>query len=378
MSATEIAELVARAGLRLPTALTVAITGACNLRCRHCWVEAGMPGSAGHVPAGAVARLVDGFVALGVDTVWLTGGEPLRHPRWQVILSHCCAKPSLRTVGVQTNGALLDDARVARLRALPIGKLRIQVSLDGASPRTHDPVRGRGSFDAALSGLARLAAAGLGGVTTVAFTEMRHNMEDLPAVLELVDRLRLGGLVAGTLVRDGSAARSGLELPTAAQYRALLSLHRADARFRDVCDAHGRCSAIEWWKGRSSARGEPCGFLEHPYVSAEGKMYPCRLCHADDFAVVGSFERPLDVALADAVPRWHELLQLARARVAGLPGCRRCAARLECAGGCMGRALATCGSLSAPEDRCELRKAVHLWQPGGDGKRPEREAAPGR
>ncbi len=358
MSGTDLAECAARAGLRLPSALTIAITGRCNLRCRHCWVEAGVPTSAGHAPTDGVFRLVDGFAALGGDTIWITGGEPLTHPAWPAILSHCCAQPSVRAVGLQTNGGLLDEACVAGLRALPMEKLLIQVSLDGTSPRTHDRVRGRGSFADTMAGTARLVAAGLGGRTTVAFTEMCHNMEDVPELLRLVDRLRLRAVVGGTLVKDGSAARSALEPPTPAQYRALLSLFHADARFRELYERYGTLSAIEWWKRRSGARGDPCAFLHHPYVSAEGKMYPCRLCHADRFAVTDAFEKPLQVALGEAIAKSRELVRLARSRS---PECQRCPARLPCAGGCVGRALATGGSLAGPEDRCALRKAVHLW-----------------
>lgn len=366
MTGTELSERAARAGLRPPGALTVAITGACNLRCRHCWVDAGKRTSARHVPVAALLRLVDGFVALGVDTIWVTGGEPLSHPEWPAILSHCCAQSSLRVVGLQTNGGLLDDARVARLRALPIEKLHIQVSLDGSSPPAHDRVRGRGSFAETMAGMTRLAAAGLGGRTAIAFTEMRHNLDDFPELLELVDRLQLQGVVAGTLVQDGRAARSALEPPTPAQYRALLARHRGDARFRELYERYGRCSAVEWWKGRSGERGDPCDFLRHPSVSADGELYPCRLCHADEFSVSGVFEKPLDAVLDEAIPKWRRLLQLSRARPASSPECRDCAVKLHCAGGCMGRALAACGSLTATEDRCELRKAVHLWGDPGD------------
>ena len=140
MSGTDpdLAECAARAGLRLPTALTIAITGRCNLRCRHCWVEAGMPTSAGHVAIAGVFRLVDGFAVLGGDTIWITGGEPLTHPAWPAILSHCCAQASVRTVGLQTNGGLLDDACVARLRALPTAKLAImgpEAAINGRAER---------------------------------------------------------------------------------------------------------------------------------------------------------------------------------------------------------------------------------------------------
>jgi radical SAM protein with 4Fe4S-binding SPASM domain len=361
VNVTGLAERAARAGLRLPSAVTIAITGSCNLTCRHCCVEAGSRASPGHAPAAEVLSLVDGFVALGVHTIWITGGEPLSHPEWPAILSHCFARPSLRAVGVQTNGTLLDAARVAGLRALPRERLHVQVSLDGASPRTHDRVRGVGAFARTIAGTTRLVAAGLGGRTTLAFTEMRHNMEDLPELLELVDRLQLRGVVAGTLVRDGRAARNPLEPPTPAQYRAVLWRHHHDARFRELYERCGTFSAIEWWKGRSGARGDPCAFFDHPYVSAEGKIYPCRLCHADGLAVTGAFERPLEAVLDDAIPRWQQLLQVARSRAAGIPECGGCVAESHCAGGCMGRALASCGTLAAAEDRCELRKAVQRW-----------------
>ncbi len=367
MRDADLAARAARAGLRLPSAVTIAITGDCNLRCRHCWVEAGLRGSARHAPGAGVLRLVDGFAALGVDTIWITGGEPLLHPEWWAILSHCCARGSVRTVGLQTNATLLDEAQVARLKTLPVEKLRIQVSLDGASPRTHDRVRGAGSFAETMAGTTRLAAAGLGHRTTIAFTEMCHNMDDVPELLELVDRLGLRGMVGGTLVRAGSAGRNALQPPTPAQYRALLSLYHSSASFRELYERSGTCSAIEWWKGRSGARGDPCTLFEHPYVSAEGNLYPCKLCHADELAVARAFETPLEDALREAIPKWHELLRLARARPNSLPECADCAAKLQCAGGCIGRTLATSGIPGATEDRCELRKAVHLWEAGGDG-----------
>ncbi len=372
MNVARVASRAARAGLRPPTAVTIAITGACNLRCRHCWVEAGAPTSPGHAPAAAVLALVDGFVALGVDTIWITGGEPLSHPDWPAILAHCCAQRSVRTVGLQTNGTLLDAARIGRLRALPRAPLRVQVSLDGASARTHDRVRGEGAFAETIAGVSRLAAAGFGGRTSIAFTEMRHTMEDVPGLLELTARLGVAAVVGGTLVQDGRAAREGLERPTAAQYRALLERHRDDARFRELYERHGTLSAIEWWKGREGARGDACAFFEHPYVAPDGSTYPCRLCHSEEFAVARAFERPLEEVLDLAIPRWSDLLRRARARCAALPGCRGCVAERQCAGGCMGRALASCGSLAAAEDRCELRKAVHL----GDAGAPSSGATP--
>jgi radical SAM protein with 4Fe4S-binding SPASM domain len=354
-------EQLERAGVRPPRMLTVAITGSCNLECTHCLVESGPRSATRHQPAEAVQRLVAEFAALGGQGVLFTGGEPLSHPRWRDILAAACRQPTFHTVGLQTNGVLLNRARVAALQALDFEGLSLQVSLDGASARTHDAVRGPGTFARTLEALQRLSEAGLGRRVTLAFTEMRHNMEDLPALLDLVHALGLRSLVAGTLVDDGRAAQTGLLPPGPHQYADLLRRYHADARFRSLYREHGRLSAIEWWEGRLGGHVECCTFAEHPYVSAEGRLYPCALCHADDFSAPGAFERPRREALLDAAPRWARLVALRRERHGRLVPCQGCVGERLCAGGCMGRAYAASGDFFAVEDRCELRKAVYGW-----------------
>ncbi|BDG05575.1 radical SAM protein [Anaeromyxobacter oryzae] len=367
-------ECTGRAGLRLPRALSLAVTGLCNLSCRHCLVEAGPRADPHHVPADAIRRIVGEFAALGGEELWLTGGEPLLHPQWLDILSACCRGPSLRTVGVQTNGALLGGAQVGALRALRFEGLRIQVSLDGSAPRTHDRVRGRGSFERTLDGVRRLVAAGLGGHISVAFTEMRHNMDDLPALLALVEALGVRRVVSGTLLAQGRAAKGELAPPTPAQYRALLSRYHADGRFQQLYAEHGEVAAIEWWKGRAEAGPDCCTLGEHPYVTADGTVYPCALCRVDELAVRGAFERPLAATLAEAMPPWSRLLEVKQRRHGSLRPCLECSGRLHCGGGCMGRAHAATGDLMAVEDRCELRKAVYGWRED-DGPRAGRDPA---
>jgi radical SAM protein with 4Fe4S-binding SPASM domain len=362
-------ERMESAGLRLPRALSIAVTGVCNLSCRHCLVEAGPRVEPGHVPAAAILRIAAEFAALGGEELWLTGGEPLLHPQWSDILASCCRGSSLRTVGVQTNGALLGGAHVGALRALRFEGLRIQVSLDGSAAATHDRVRGRGSFERTLDGLRRLVAAGLGDHVTVAFTEMRHNMDDLPALLALVDVLGVRRVVSSTLVARGRAAMGHVAPPTPDQYRALLARYRADRRFRERYAERGEFAAIEWWKGRDEAGGDCCTFAEHPYVTAEGTAYPCALCRADEFAVRGAFERPLAALLAAATVPWSRLCDVKQRRHGSLPPCLECAGRVHCGGGCMGRAHAASGHLLAVEDRCHLRKAVYGWR-GDDAGRP--------
>jgi len=362
MDRTGLSESMASTGLRPPRALTLAVTGLCNLECLHCLVEAGPKATQRHVPADHVRRVAAEHAALGGEEIWITGGEALLHPEWLEILQFCRAQPSFRTVGLQTNGALLRDADIDALRALQFEGLQIQVSLDGASPGTHDHVRGPGTFVKAVDGIRRMAAAGLGEHVSVAYTEMRHNMEDVPALLALLEGLGVRRLVAGTLVRGGRAVRCcDVAPPTAEQYTSLLARYHADPRFRRLYEAYGNIAAIEWWKGRAQAGPDCCTLGEHPYVTAEGTVYPCALCRPDDFAVQGAFEKSLATVLVEGFPLWARLLELKRLRYRSLRPCQGCGGKLHCGGGCMGRAHAATGEFMVVEDRCDLRTAVYSW-----------------
>jgi radical SAM protein with 4Fe4S-binding SPASM domain len=358
MLSSEALEILRRDGLRPPRTLTLAITGACNLACSHCWVEAGAASSAAHVPEQTLRRLMEEFAALGGEGIRLTGGEPLCHPDWLGLLRFARAL-GLGGVSLQTNGLLFGAEEVAALRELDFPGLSIQISLDGAAAPTHDLVRGEGAFQGVLDGLRRLVRGGLAPRLTLFFTEMRHNLEEIPAVLKLAADLGIGSVVTGTLVLGGRAAEgSPVSAPTPEQYRRLLERYDSEPRFRALYQKIGKVAALEW-RAAKAPRTECCTFVENPYLTPSGQLYPCVLCHADAFAVSGVFEKSLADTFAEGAPLWASLLQISRSRADDLAECRECPGRLVCAGGCMGRAWGSCGDLRVADDRCELRRGIY-------------------
>ena len=350
-------ETLRLAGLLPPKTLTVAITGACNLSCSHCWVAAGETASAGHVPGETLRRWLGEFAALGGEGVRLTGGEPLCHPELPELLRYA-RSTGFGTVALQTNALLFDDAGVALLQELDFPGLSIQVSCDGASAATHDLVRGAGAFAALLKGVGRLVRAGLGPHLALFFTEMRHNLEEIPALMELAEGLGVASVTAGTLLACGRAAKDAqIAPPDPAQYLRLLERYRTDPEFRRRYAKLGRVAALEWSRS-DTPRGEGCTFVENPYLTAQGRLYPCVLCHADPFSVTGLFEKSLADAFIEGASLWSKLLQASRRRPDEIADCRGCSERLSCAGGCPGRAWGSCGDLMAKDDRCASRRAV--------------------
>ncbi|HEY7745350.1 MAG TPA: radical SAM protein [Desulfuromonadales bacterium] len=358
MTPFETANILKREGLRPPKTLTLAITGVCNLTCRHCWVEAGGADSATHVPERTLCRLIEEFAELGGEGVRLTGGEPLCHPGWLGLLRFA-RDLGLRSVSLQTNGMLFREEEVAALRELDFPGLTIQISLDGATASTHDLVRGDGAFQGVLDGLRRLVRGGLAPRLTLFFTEMRHNLEDIPAVFELAADLGICSVVTGTLVLGGRAAEGSLvSAPTPEQYLHLLRRYDSEPRFRELYEKIGKMAVLEW-RAAETPRTECCTFVENPYLTPTGQLYPCLLCHTAAFSVSGVFEKSLADSLAEGAPLWASLMQISRSRADDLAECRECPGRRLCAGGCMGRAWGSCGDLRAADDRCETRRTIY-------------------
>jgi radical SAM protein with 4Fe4S-binding SPASM domain len=365
-TAEQIRTLIADAGLKLPGSPTLMITDDCNLHCDHCWPESGHPLETPPVPLKQLQKMIRNFVLLGSEEICLTGGEPLTHPDWLEILIFSCITSGLKKVCLQTNGTLLTTEIVNTLASKDFKSLTIQVSLEGANAKTHNRVRGRGSFERAFAGIKLLAAAGLGKQTLIAFTETKDNFQELPQLLQVMDDLEIGRLASGTLVRAGRAAENhSLSLPTPLQVEEMLERFHGDKAFRERYERIGNIACLEWLKGRSTPSTESCRCIETPYIKANGTMYPCTMLPVERFAIPDVYSHPTEEIFSKAVSLWTELPELNRRRIKFLKECRSCPGSAHCAGGCMGRAYVASGDPMAVEDRCALRKAVYRWKAPG-------------
>lgn len=352
-----------QAGLKSPQTLTLSITNGCNLFCGHCWPDSHPHEKAPPVPEKILKKLIRGFAGLGGENLIITGGEPMTHPRWLEIMAFSCRTMGIRSVCLQTNATLLTETEVSALESADFRNLSIQVSLDGATVKSHDHIRGPGSFVRTMRGLKLLAGSGLRGRTDVAFTELRHNFQEIPQLFELMEEYLFRRVMTSTLVQVGRAAGAdGLAPPIPSQYRELLRQYHLDACFRSRYEKMGSVSAIEWYKGKRVPSRRGCVLIEKPYLTADGRMYPCVMFQADEFAAQGFHEQPFEDALAGMIPLWAELQKKSQERMFKLIKCTRCPGRLHCAAGCMGRAYLSHGDILSAEDRCSLRKAVYGWE----------------
>ncbi len=144
--------------------LRVSVTDLCNLRCQYCMPAEGVAWLPREeiLSFEEITRLVGVFVHLGVDSVRLTGGEPLVRRGFPNLARSIGGVPGIEDLSVTTNGLLLERDAEGLADA---GIHRFNVSLDAIDPERYEQVTRRRGVDRVLAGLRLLL--GLPGVRRV-------------------------------------------------------------------------------------------------------------------------------------------------------------------------------------------------------------------
>jgi mycofactocin biosynthetic radical S-adenosylmethionine protein MftC len=325
-------------GLTSPICLTWELTYACNLACVHCLSSSGRRDPA-ELSTAECQQVIDTLQRMQVFYVNIGGGEPTVRGDFWDLLDYATS----HQVGVKfsTNGTRIDAAAARRLAASDY--IDVQVSLDGATAEVNDPVRGPGSYRAAVHAMEHLAAAGFAGFK-VSVVVTRHNVIQLDELKALADTY--GAQLRLTRLRpSGRGADTWHQLhPTAAQQRQLYDWLAARgeqvltgdsffhlAPYGEPLPGLGLCGA-----GRVVCLIDPvgdvyaCPFTIHPEFLAGNVRQP------------GGFEQV-----------WRDSPLFTRLRQPQAGGaCTSCAFYGSCRGGCMAAKFFTGMPLDGPDPEC--------------------------
>lgn len=146
------------------------LTLACNLRCAHCGSHAGRPRSE-ELSTAQCVDVVEQLADLDCRLITLSGGEPTLRADWEAIAAAAVRRGV--TVNMVSNGTTITPELARRMAGS--GLVNVGVSLDGPE-RTHDAIRGPGTFQRAARGLQNLHEA---GVPTAVLTHLDRSTAGL-------------------------------------------------------------------------------------------------------------------------------------------------------------------------------------------------------
>jgi len=247
----------------------------CNLSCRHCYINPKQHGN-------KTLSISEIYAWLGIfakksrkpDLIFL-GGEPTLHPDLPAAIKKA-KELSYNSITVDTNGYLFNDILS---KTGPDEVDYFSFSLDGATGKTNDMIRGKGSFNKCIEGIKKSVSMGFG--TSVIYTVSRMNIHELEMMAPMLEGLGIDRFFIQVIgVRGESAKNDSAEslqisrvqwtdiIPEAAQKVADLGITVTYPKVFLNMDETFECAA---------------NVSDNYFIFPNGRVYRCPLC--EDFPV---------------------------------------------------------------------------------------------
>ena len=256
--------------------LRLSVTDLCNLRCRYC-----MPDGVEKLEREAVLtyeeflRLAALFAQCGIDTVRVTGGEPLVRKNVAQLVAGLKAIPGIRKVTMTTNGILLAQQLPALLAA---GLDSVNISLDTLRPEVFRQITARDDFAAVQAGLQAALESGIpvklncvpqAGVNEGELEDLAALAENRPLQVRFIEMMPIGYGAAMPCI-------SGPELRQrfARRWPGLQPLAEAD-----FGDGPAVYYTVPGWQGSigfiAAVHGKFCASCNRVRLTSQGFLRPC-------------------------------------------------------------------------------------------------------
>lgn len=326
------------------------VTGRCNFRCRHCYMDA-PDALLGELSTEEALNLIDQMAECGILRVDITGGEPLvRKDIWQLIdriLSYKMVIGKFYTNGWMLNESVLDEFESRNL------KPQISISFDGVG--WHDWMRGvSGAESAALRALKLCYDRGF--KTDVEMCIHRGNQDTLPQTIEAmrsvgVTELKTSNVALTDLWRchsDGNALTQQEYVEAMIRY---IPRYYQDGRPIDKLTLSGVIELskdkpyeviIRHYDGTEQCLDKHlCSITRRAcYITPEGRLLPC--LPMTSCPEQNRFPKVQDIGLKKGLSDSF-YMQFVNGRIRDLLAanteCANCSYRYKCGGGCRAIAL---------------------------------------
>ena len=179
------------------------MTKRCNLGCIHCYAHAISPEEVDktELTTQEGKALIDDLAEFGSPVILFSGGEPLLRDDLIELAQYAIDK-GMRAV-ISTNGTLITKEKARLLKE--VGLSYVGISLDGMHEVNDKFRRHAGAFDKAMQGMRNCMEEGI--KVGLRFTINKHNVNEIPAIFDFLEREKIPRICFYHLVYAGRGSK---------------------------------------------------------------------------------------------------------------------------------------------------------------------------
>lgn len=280
------------------------VTTRYNLKCIHCYNSSGE--YIQDLSLSCFSKVINELT--DIQQISISGGEPLMHPNIFEMLDYATQKNI--QVLLLTNGTLLDDCIVSKILNKNI---KIQISLDGATERSHDRVRGDGSFEMLIAGVELLRKYKVNFIINSVVTE--HNYCEVDEMKAFANQIGAENIRFSPLQIKGRALSHSYLRPT----------------FEQSVDQH---NIYEYKDTDCPIFANKQGISITPKIRADGSVFICQVFENDEDILGNVYREQINEIIRSN--KIHSVYELYNNRKHGLKQCTHCFWQSVCGRGCPG------------------------------------------
>ncbi len=342
------------------------ITKACNMRCVHCYEDAGKRGR-NELSADEVISGINRMADAGVTSIAFSGGEPSIHPHILDFIQF--TGQNGMCAAMATNGYTLADKNKSR-EFIDAGLEFIQISLDGTNPSTHDSFRRvNGAWERAVSTIENFVDAGI--FVEVATTVTEHNIDEIPEMIDFVRDLDVNWFMLYNFIPTGKGTEiADMDLSPKDRSELLETAYAKNNGNMQILSTAPQYAAVAESMISEDSAMIPTHFYNPEYtnpalmqlaefiggcgagrfymsIEPNGDMYPCVFFPHDEEVKLGNLlENDFEEVWMN-----NNILHMLRDKEILGGNCGECDSRHIC-GGCRARAYNYFDNILAPDPGC--------------------------
>jgi radical SAM protein with 4Fe4S-binding SPASM domain len=285
-------------------------------------------------------------------------------------------------VSIATNGTLITREKAKQMKDAGVSYL--QISIDGADAETHDAFRGiSGAFDRTIKGVKNSVAEGF--FVSIATTVMKKNLDQVPKIIDLCDRLGANWFMAYNFIPTGrgkSIAENDLSPQEREDLLVMMynKLKETEVEILTTAPQYARVALQQCQLGgptivpthfmNTEVQGSLFNLTEFIGGCGAGRFYLAIRANGDVSPCVFFPLRVGNILTDDLEKIWktNRVFEELRNKDVLEDNCGRCDYRYHC-GGCRARAYGYFGDYKAADPGCinnvaKYNEMVQLLRPG--------------
>lgn len=283
----------------------------CNMRCKHCFVNAGRVEKQQIDVENILAKVRDITAINGYTSVTISGGEPLLHKNIFSLLE------GLRghKVSLFTNGILINEVVIDKLQPLVSD---IQISMEGISAEKYEQNRGYGNYKKVLHAINLIKAKNIPlylAITILPDTllDIKENLIDFAKMLDYKNmQIRLNNEIemSGAAIHELDLKNYDMQHSNFVVFNLMRQLGKLGF-------------AIEPSKVKN-IRFKNCGIGTNIVIDSDGKIYPC--------SYFSSYHIPYNASAKHIISEFNKINN--NTSIEHIETCKDCELKYICSGGC--------------------------------------------